>query len=249
MNPPLLEFKKTSLKLKGASQSILSSISYGVNENDFVIILGSNGSGKSSLLKLIDKRYQASSGEIWINGQALEKYASKTFHRSVKTLTQNCPESLFEGLTVLENYLLVKQQEDSKLFVISTKKEREYFGEYVKAFNANLPSKLDQIVDQLSGGEKQALALALTILYPPRILLLDEHTSALDPKSAGNIMALTKKMVQKYKITCLLTTHNLSEAAQYGNRILVLKEGKIHKTIESAEKENLREAELLTMCY
>ena len=249
MTPALLELKKASLQLKEIDKAILSSISYSVNENDFVIILGSNGSGKSSLLKLIDKRYQTSHGEILIEGKSIKSYSNNTLHHTVKTLTQNCPESLFESLTVLENYLLVKQQYEPRLFALNTKIERAYFKNYVQDFNPNLALKLDQVVDKLSGGEKQALALALTVLYPPRILLLDEHTSALDPKSAASIMALTRKIIQKYKITCLLTTHDLSEAKQYGNRILVLKESKIHQMIEAEDKEKLSEAELLTLCY
>jgi putative ABC transport system ATP-binding protein len=249
MNQSLLELKEIELKFKGVEQPILNSISYSVQEGDFVIILGSNGSGKSSLLKLLDRRYETNKGKILIENKSIKHYSNSYFHNTVKTLTQNCPESLFEGLTVLENYLLVKQKQEPHLLSLSTKTERQYFADYVKAFNPNLPAKLDQIVDQLSGGEKQALALALTVIYPPKILLLDEHTSALDPKSAAIIMELTHKIVKKYNITCLLTTHDLPQARQYGNRILVLKEGQIHHRIESEEKAQLTEAELLAMCY
>jgi putative ABC transport system ATP-binding protein len=249
MTKALLELRKASLKIKAVEKAILFSVSYSVHENDFIIILGSNGSGKSSLLKLIDKRYQTSQGEILLEGKSIKNYSSKILPEMIKTLTQNCPESLFESLSVLDNYLLVKQRHEPHLFRLQTTAERAYFSDYIKTFNPNLALKLDQVVDELSGGEKQALALALTVLYPPKILLLDEHTSALDPKSAAHIMALTNKIIQKYKITCLLTTHDLSEAKKYGNRILVLKEGKIHKMIDAEEKEKLSEAELLALCY
>jgi len=249
MNAPLLDLKKVALHLKGIEHAILLPLSYTLQKGDFVIVIGSNGSGKSSLLKLIDKRYTASNGEILLEGKPLRSYAPKVLHHKIKTLTQNTEESLFETLTVFENYLVVKQQYEPNLFSLIEKKERAYFENYVESFNPQLSRKLDQAVRQLSGGEKQALALALTVLYPPRLLLLDEHTSALDPKSAERIMALTRKVIEEYQITCLLTTHNLAVAKEYGNRILALKEGKLHHVIESAEKAVLTELELLQMCY
>lgn len=235
----LLDVKNLSLKIPGLDKPILNNINYQVAKGDFVIILGSNGSGKSSLLKLIDHRYQPTSGKI-----LTEKSKS-----DVITLTQNTNESLFGSLTLLENYLLVKQRHESKLFAIASKQEREFFANYLIEFNPNLSTKLDQIVDRLSGGEKQALALALSVLYPPKILLLDEHTSALDPKSGQDLMALTHKIATAHHITCMLTTHDLDIALQYGNRILALRHGEVYKMIEGEEKKRLTQKDLLEVCY
>lgn len=249
MTMPLLAFNQVGLHFPRLEKPILSDISYTVQAGDFVVILGSNGSGKSSFLKLIDRHYTLTSGQLLLEGKPIHSIPDVRFRDVVKTLTQNCHDSLFISLTVLENYALVKQQHEGGGLGISLKKEREFFADYVNAFNPNLSLKLDQVVEQLSGGEKQALALALAMLYPPRILLLDEHTSALDPKSAEIILDVTRKMAEKYKITCLLTTHDLKEAKAVGNRILALKNGRIHRMIESAEKMNVTAAELLESCY
>lgn len=249
MNKILLEINNISLELSGLEKPILSNLNYQINANDFIIILGSNGSGKSSLLKLLDKRYQATRGSITLNQQVLDKIPAHEFSRKVITLTQNSHESLFGSLTVLENYLIFKQRHQPKLFSFSNKKDREFFSIYIQDFNPNLPNKLDQLVDKLSGGEKQALALALSVLYPPEILLLDEHTSALDPKSAERLMALTQRVVSDNKITCILTTHDLDIAMQYGNRILALRQGQIHQTIDYDKKKILNQMELLNACY
>lgn len=227
MMKSVLDIQQVSLRFFGLEKPVLDNINYQIYAGDFIIVLGSNGSGKSSLLKLLDQRYQPTSGKIICHGTG-----------SIKTLTQNCNESLFGSLTILENYLLVKKNHN-----------RVLLEDYLMKFNPNLPGKLNQLVDRLSGGEKQALALALTVLHPPRILLLDEHTSALDPHSADTLMELTQKIVQEYNMTCLLTTHDLGIAEQYGNRILSLKNGEIHHCVDALEKGDMTEQHLLTACY
>jgi putative ABC transport system ATP-binding protein len=249
MKTKLLQINNVSLSFPGIEKPILSEIHYTVNEGDIIVILGSNGSGKSSLLKLIDKRYHPNSGTIALAGNSLTAYPPKKFNHRIKTLTQNCHETLFTSLTVLENYLLVKQQYEPNLFSIQQKQERQFFTDYIVKFNPNLAIKLDQVVEQLSGGEKQALALALTVLYPPQILLLDEHTSALDPKSAAHLMQLTYQTVQQHRITCLMTTHDLAIAEKYGNRILALKNGEIYQIIDQHEKSAFSQNHLLAACY
>jgi putative ABC transport system ATP-binding protein len=145
--------------------------------------------------------------------------------------------------------LIVQQQYHSNLFSFKEKQDREFFADYLLAYNPNLSSKLDQTIDKLSGGEKQALALALTVLHPPKFLLLDEHTSALDPKSAEQLMSLTDAIIKKHKITCILTTHDLAIAEQYGNRLIALRNGKIYRCIEVDEKKILSQQELFATCY
>lgn len=239
----LLDIQHTSLNIPGLDKPILNNINYQVNSGDFIIILGSNGSGKSSLLKLLDRRYQATAGQILLNNKPLEQYTIKQFSETVITITQDTKDSLFPSLTIFENYLLVKKNIRSK------NEERNFFSEYLFPFNPNLSKKLDQIVEKLSGGEKQALVLALSMLNPPRLLLLDEHTSALDPKSAQQLMQLTQQVVKKHQVTCLLTTHDLEIALQYGNRILSLRQGSIHQSIQDQEKSKLTEQILLNVCY
>jgi len=245
----MITLKNISFKVPENDNIILSNIDYHIKPHDFVIVLGSNGSGKSSLLKLLDRRYQLTSGEIAVDKKSIARYSNNEFSKTIVTLTQNCHESLFTSLTLFENYLLTKQKHENHLFSLATKKEKTHFAIYLKNFNAKLSDKIDIVVDKLSGGEKQALALSLAVLYPPKILLLDEHTSALDPKSAQQIMELTHQVVSKSNMTCLLTTHDLNIAKSYGNRILALKNGQVHQKIEAPEKDQLTTQALLAACY
>lgn len=227
------------LTLPENKKNILEDIHYTINENDFVILLGSNGSGKSSLLKLFYQQFTPSAGTIHLMGKPLQTQSSKSIHQQISVLTQNTSDTLFSSLTLYENYLLIRKGKPKK---------RTHLAEYLKPYNPNLAEKLDTLIANLSGGEKQALALAFCLLHPPAILLLDEHTSALDPKTSQQIMQLTKKMIEKHGITCILTTHDLDIALTYGNRILMLKEGKMHKTFESTEKNALNK-EMLFSAY
>lgn len=243
----LLDLQQVSLKIPGVEQPLLSDINYQIFADDFIVILGSNGSGKSSLLKLIDQRYHCKIGKIYFKGKPIEKYSHQTITSNIITLTQNFHESLFTTLTVFENYFLVKHK--NKFFSQSQKIERQACVDYLKKFNANFTFKLDTLVDKLSGGEKQALALALAVIYPPEILLLDEHTSALDPNTAKQLMQLTEELIAKYKMTCVMTTHNLEIALNHGNRILALRDGKIYQAIDAEEKKTLDQNTLLAVCY
>ncbi len=243
-NKVILEIKDASFSVPRIETPILNKINYEVYEGDFIIVLGSNGSGKSTLLKLIDKRLGLNKNTIFLEGHDINSYSQKNYYEKVKTLTQNCNDSLFPSLTIFENYILARKK---KFF--NKKKESEFLKEYLYPFNPKLSTKLHQIVEELSGGEKQTLALALTILHPPLLLLLDEHTSALDPRTAELNMQLTRDMVEKNKITCLLTTHNLNIAEQYGNRILAIRHGNILACVESEQKKTLHNKLMYEMFY
>ena len=224
----LVHFNHVSLAIPDVEKPILSDITYSIYSNDIIILLGSNGSGKSSLLKLLDGRYHATEGEI-------STFFSST-SRATATLSQHCDDSLFTSLTVLENYILVKGSKHDA-------------ASYLSSFNINLPQKLNQIAGKLSGGEKQALALALCFIHPPQLLLLDEHTSALDPHAAQQLMELTHRKIIEYGITCLLTTHDLTMASQYGNRVLALKQGKMIHAIDDKRNDIISKDALLKECY
>jgi len=241
---PLLCIEHVSLRFPMMDKSILDDIHYHVMRGDFVVILGGNGSGKSSLLKSIDKTYVPTSGSILYRERNIKSYPLNQYYRLIKTITQSTVDSLFANLTIYENYQLFSGVIGSKTFH-STQELCDYLAE----FNVNLASKLDQAVCYLSGGEKQSLLLALTFLNPPDLLLLDEHTSALDPKSADKIMTLTNDMIRKHHMTCLLTTHDLDIAVKYGDRLLALKEGKVHHVADIEQKNKLRASDLRELCY
>jgi putative ABC transport system ATP-binding protein len=249
MKPTLLNLQQVGLTLAGVTAPILNNIDYDIHQNDFVILLGSNGSGKSSLLKIIDRRFDATQGCISLNDQEVRKYPPKEFHRRIITLTQNCMDSLFSTLTVFENCLLARACRETALLRMRAHSEHLFFESYLERFNVNLADKLEVIVSSLSGGEQQALALALNVLDPPQVLLLDEHTSALDPLSAEHVMQLTQQVINEHQITCILSTHDLEIALNYGDRILALDHGEILTRIEKKEKSMLTQQDLREACY
>lgn len=247
MNNTLLKLENLTITPPGANKTILSNINYQFESGDFIILLGNNGSGKSSLIKAINRTYNINSGKALLENKDIKNFKNKVFCKKVITLTQNYSESLFDSLTILENCLIAKQRQNKAFLCLSDKKERIFFKAYLQNFNSTLSNNLDLVVNNLSGGEKQSFALALSVLYPPQLLLLDEHTSALDPKAAKRIMELTNQVINKYNITCLLTTHNLDIALNYGNKILVLNDGQISRDIDKHGKKSIDLAELLTL--
>lgn len=241
-----IQFENIHYNILHPVRTILENIHLKILKNDFIIILGSNGSGKSSLLKLLDQRYSPTFGDIYINNKNIATYKPKQFAKLLITLSQNPLNSLFPSLTVLENCLIASRiQRKEKNF----KNKKHYFENYLMDFNINLPKNLANLVCSLSGGEQQALALALACLARPDILLLDEHTSALDPHASDKLMDITNTMIKRYQITCLLTTHNLDLAIKYGNRLIALKEGKIMHDYNSHQKKLLTEDHLKNYCY
>lgn len=240
----ILQLDNISMKYAGNTKLVLKQINYTVQRGDFVILLGSNGSGKSTLLKLLHRHHQQDSGEIYFLGKPITRHHTRDFSRAVSVLTQDTSDSLFTSLSIYENYCLMKPPHHDT----GNLSDRAFLSQYLLEFNPNLATHLDTLVSQLSGGEKQALALALCLLEPPALLLLDEHTSALDPNTSQQIMQLTQKMITQHHITCILTTHDLDIALRYGNRILVLHEGAVNKTFDKAEP-GLLTKEILAASY
>lgn len=241
----ILHLNNVSVHFPGSDKPALHNINYQLHQRDFVILLGSNGSGKSTLLSLLQKQIQPNAGTIHFMEESFARHSNHTFHRKIAVLNQNCSDSLFTSLTIYENYLLIRPKQSLKP---QHHTDRRFLMQYLIDFNPNLSDKLDSTIHQLSGGEKQALALALCLLNTPSLLLLDEHTSALDPKTSEQIMQLTQKMISLHGITCVLTTHDMDIALRYGDRILMLGEGKILNTFDQQEKYRLAR-EQLVRCY
>ena len=245
----ILQVKDVSLKIPCVDHLILSKIDFEVDEGDFVVVLGGNGSGKSSLLKVISGAYKNSKGKILFEGKQISKMPSIQKSRDIVTLTQSIEDSLFFDMTVLDNAILWDMRHNSNYLSISKCTERKFYQEYFKNFNKKLSKKLDTVVARLSGGEKQSLILALCLKSSPKLLILDEHTSALDPKTAESIIQSTADEVTKKKITCLMTTHNLEHAVRYGNRLIAIKDGEIIYTADAKKKAKIKACDLLKFCY
>lgn len=227
--------------------SIIKDISCSISKHDFVILLGSNGSGKSTLIKLLNRTYKPSNGEISLNKKNINKFSDNIYAKKVITLTQFVRESLFFDLTIEENALMIETAYTSQQF--SRPKFCKRLKAYLLKFNAKLGNSLKSPLYNLSGGEQQILAFALYLQHQPELLLLDEHTSALDPKTAAKIMQFTANIIEKKKLTCVMTTHNLDFATQYGNRVIALNNGQIVFENQDNQQQPINRQLLLDKCY
>jgi putative ABC transport system ATP-binding protein len=212
----LLEVKKLSVKLPTMDHAVLDEVALTVPQGRFVVVLGNNGSGKSSFLKTLNRDYMISKGHIRLLGRELKDYTPQEFSHLVHMIDQYADYNLFADLTVYEQCLLWDR---------SGPKTMQAYREHVTQVLPKLGKLLDRPVQKLSGGEKQAVILSLLMLRPPKLLLLDEHTSALDPKMAPVIMAQTHAFVRQYNVTCIMVTHNIEHAKLYGDWLVVFRDG------------------------
>ncbi|NRA74069.1 MAG: ATP-binding cassette domain-containing protein [Rickettsiales bacterium] len=247
----ILTVKNLSLKSVDNKRHILQDVEFDVKLGDFIIILGANGSGKSSLIKVVNKTYRSFTGEINFGFEEhnIKKISNKKYSEYVATITQDINANLFLKLSVLENCILYASKCRKASFFLKELNARNEYKNYLKKYNIKLASKLDTQVIQLSGGEKQSLILALTFLYMPVVLLLDEHTSALDPIAGEKLMQFTADKVREEKATCIMATHRLDHALKYGNKIIALKDGKIILYAGQDKKSKLSKEDLAKLYY
>jgi putative tryptophan/tyrosine transport system ATP-binding protein len=241
---PFLECHGVNLSLPGRESKILDDINFKIQAQEFVLLLGGNGSGKSSLLKLLNRQQKRFEGIVKFDNKNILEVSQRKYSEEIFKLTQSVADSLFLELTVFENAILMETRTNH------TKSKKHFYQEmevYLKGFNETLAKSLNTPVENLSGGEQQILMLALTMRHKPRLLLLDEHTSALDPKTAEKVMQFTQALIQREKVTCIMTTHNLEFAMNYGDRVLAMRDGKL--AYQSEAKENLTKEQLLAVCY
>jgi putative ABC transport system ATP-binding protein len=232
------------VRVKLGGNLVLKDVSLSLNERDFLVILGSNGSGKSTLLKCIGGILSDFKGSIKFCGN---KIGQDTDPLAIRKIHQNAADNLFMDMSVRENMLLYTARLSRKLpFPL---KDLEKLKRYLDTFNKKLFEKLDSNVRLLSGGEKQALILAMVLLVPPKLLLLDEHTSALDPKSAVRIMELTAEKVREYNVTCIMTTHSIEDALKYGNCLVALNNGQVSFNVDQKSKQGIKREDILRECY
>jgi putative tryptophan/tyrosine transport system ATP-binding protein len=247
MNIPLLSFKKVQLKIPSKEKPILDDLSFDVFAGDFIILLGGNGSGKSSLIKIMNGLAIPTEGELVFKGRSLLRRSIHQRAQEVTTLTQDLSLSTFSDLTVFENCLMAFHRNKPLFSFFSRKVQRDKVVEYLRSYSHALCSKLDEPISSLSGGERQALALAMSLWTTPQLLLLDEHTSALDPRMAHKVMHLTSQLIALKKITAIAATHNLQDALTYGNRIIAMQQGKI--VLDLKDKTQVNQERLLSIYF
>jgi putative ABC transport system ATP-binding protein len=218
----------------------LSNLNLTIKEGEFVMVVGSNGSGKSTLMNLILGSVPPTSGSIKIGKDEISKLAEHHRSKWVSMVFQNPSHGTAPELSILENFRLAALRTGSKKVMIGLDDEfRKKTAEKISKLGMGLESKLNQRMGSLSGGQKQALTLLMGIMDKTSLLLMDEPTSALDPKSSKTIMDLAEKINKEMGVTILLVTHSMKDALQYGNRLLLFREGSLKKDLQGEEKKQL----------
>lgn len=225
---------------------IFDNFSFGVNKGDFVSIIGSNGSGKTTLLNLICGSISPDSGKIVFNGKDITKMKEHRRAAFIGRVFQDPKLGTCGGLTVTENMALADGK--NRPFGLAPAVNRKNIDRYramLEECGMGLENRMNVPAGQLSGGQRQALSLVMANMTPLDLLILDEHTAALDPHSSEQIMILTDRFVRSRGITTLMVTHNLRFAAEYGNRITLMHEGKFVLDRSDEEKRNTNIDDLL----
>ncbi|MDI3256842.1 MAG: ABC transporter ATP-binding protein [Kyrpidia sp.] len=220
--------------------ALFKDFSLTVASGDFVTIIGSNGAGKSTLLNLIAGSLAPESGRIFVDGRDVVKMPEHRRAAFISRVFQNPALGTSPALTIEENLsLAVNKGRPFGLGLAKDRRKREHFRERLASLGLGLENKMDVKVGVLSGGQRQALALLMATEVSPSLLLLDEHTAALDPKTANTIMVMTRNLVAEHHITTLMVTHNMKNALDYGNRLIMLHQGSVVVDVRGAEKERL----------
>jgi len=226
---------------------VLKSLSLTVPEGEFVTIIGGNGAGKSTLFNLICGNYQPTSGSIVIDGKDVVRKSRSARAAIVACVFQDPNSGVCPDLTIAENMALANTRGKTRgLGWAIRKKDIAYFKEKLSEFDLGLETMLRKKASLLSGGQRQVVTLLMATLQKPRLLLLDEHTAALDPRIAKQVMGITKRLVEDQKITTIMISHNMSDAIAYGDRLIMLNSGEIIMDVSGDDKKALTPADLIT---
>ncbi|AFD06497.1 ABC transporter ATP-binding protein [Solitalea canadensis] len=218
----------------------LTNVDLAINAGEYVVVVGANGSGKSTFLNLIAGSTLPTEGKIILQNNDVTNLKEYERSKWISRVFQNPLIGTAPDLTILTNFRLASLRTQSKKLIIGTDKQfAERVKEKISILKMGLENKLDQPMGSLSGGQRQALTLLMSVMDEAKILLLDEPTAALDPRSANLIMTTADKLIKEYGLTALLVTHNLKDAHTYGNRILQFAEGRIIRDVPTQEKQQL----------
>lgn len=208
-----------------------------VNDKDFICIIGANGAGKSTLFNLIAGTYLSDSGKIVLDGKDITLVPEYKRAHYIGRLFQDPMLGTAPDLTVYENLMLAAKQ--GSWLSIPKRSDVDYLKDRLAELNMGLENRMNTPVRLLSGGQRQALSLIMATINPPRILLLDEHTAALDPQSGKKVLELTQNIVSNNNLMCLMITHNMNQALQLGNRTIMLNKGKVVYETGGEERKTL----------
>lgn len=226
----------------------LSGVNLTLNDGDFVTVIGGNGAGKSTLLNMITGVYPVDKGNIILDGNDITKLPEHKRAKFLGRVFQDPMTGTSAGMQIDENLAIAARRGKFRSLLPGvTKKEREEFKILLKKLDLGLEDRLSSKVGLLSGGQRQAVTLLMASMQNPRLLLLDEHTAALDPQTAAKVLALTEEIVSESKITTLMITHNMKDAIRLGNRLIMMNNGQIIYDISGEEKKNLKVSDLMEL--
>ena len=224
----------------------LNGVNLNLNPGDFVTIIGGNGAGKSTTLNAIAGVWPVDEGKIIVDGVDITKLSEHKRALYLGRVFQDPMTGTAATMSIEENMAIAARRGERRgLGWGITKKERERYKEALKELDLGLEDRLSSKVGLLSGGQRQAITLLMASLKKPKLLLLDEHTAALDPKTAAKVLAISDKIIQEHQLTAMMVTHNMKDAIAHGNRLIMMHEGKIIYDVAGEEKKNLKVADLL----
>ena len=231
----------------GNEKTALTGLNLHLDKGDFVTILGSNGAGKSTLFNAIAGTFVVDSGAIWLDGVNITNLPDYKRSKYIGRMFQDPLKGTAPNMTIEENLALAYMRASSGTspFSMISKADRKEFRERLAQLELGLEDRMDHPVGLLSGGQRQALTLLMATLVTPKLLLLDEHTAALDPATAEKVLELTKSIVAENNITCLMITHNIPSALSLGNRTIMMNNGSIVMELAGEERASMTTEKLL----
>ena len=239
-----ITFNKNTVNERRALQDVNLTLESG----DFVTVIGSNGAGKSTLLNVVSGTYEADNGKVLLDGKDITYLKEHKRARQIGRLFQDPLKGTAPHMTIEENLGLAYSRGKKRGFSMGVKKsDEEFFREKLRELNLGLEDRLKTPMGLLSGGQRQAVTLLMATIVTPALLLLDEHTAALDPKTAEQVMRLTDEIVKEHSITTLMITHNIKNALEYGNKTLVMSQGKALMVLSGEERANMTVEKLMEL--
>ena len=230
---------------KANQVNAVNGLNLDVKDSDFLVIVGANGSGKTSLLDLVAGSVFPSSGTVAINEQDVTKIPDYKRSQWIARVFQNPLSGTASDLSILDNFRLAAIRTKPKGLSIGINETfKNQVREKISTLGMGLENKIEQQMGTLSGGQRQALTLLMSVMDSCKVLLLDEPTAALDPRSADLVMRTADELIKDYKLTAILITHNLKDAYNYGNRIILMGEGQIVKDLDADQKTALKQNDL-----
>lgn len=244
----MLDIRNISVTFNPGStdaKKALDNVSLHVEKGEFISIIGANGAGKSTLFNAICGSFLTDSGSIELDGKDITLAPEHKRAKMIGRLFQDPMLGSAPGMSIMDNMALAAGK-GGWLSILSRKQKQE-FTDRVAILEMGLEDRMNQPVKLLSGGQRQALTLLMATYNPPKLLLLDEHTAALDPGTSEKVMSITRQVIAENSLTCLMITHNMSAALEYGSRTLMMNQGRIIYDVSGKERDSLEVADLISM--